>query len=47
VVGGRGVVVVVVGAKVVGAIGGVELPPEAGGEFGGRVVGVDVSGVDV
>ena len=40
-------VVVVVGAKVVGTVAGVELPPAAGSEVGERVVGVDVSGVEV
>jgi hypothetical protein len=41
------VVVVVVGAKVVGAVVGMALPPDAGAEVGVEVVGVEVVGVDV
>jgi hypothetical protein len=46
VVGGR-LVVVVVGAKVVGTVAGVEPSPEAGSEVGADVVVVDVTGVEV
>ena len=42
-----GMVVVVVGAKVVGTGVGVELAPEADPEVEGGVVGVNVAGVDV
>jgi hypothetical protein len=42
-----GLVVVVVGAKVVGTVAGVELPSEAGAGLDDSVVGVDVTGVDV
>jgi hypothetical protein len=46
VVGGR-VVVVVVGAKVVGTVAGVELSPAAGSEVDDELVGVDVSRVEL
>lgn len=39
--------VVVVGAKVVGTVAGVELPPEVGAGLEDGVVGLDVVGVDV
>jgi hypothetical protein len=45
VVGGRLVVVVVVGAKVVGTAVGVELPPVGDSDVGAEVVGASVVGV--